>query len=352
MSDAQTLAGPQFKKLLAFVAGGGQLSQAQAEEAFEIIMSGYATPSQMGGFLVALRVRGETVDEIVGAARVMRAKALRIDAPPGAIDTCGTGGDASGTFNISTGAALVVAACGVPVAKHGNRALSSKSGSADVLAALGVNIDADMTLVAESLRTAHIGFLMAPRHHSAMRHVGPTRVELGTRTIFNLLGPLSNPANAERQLLGVFHRQWIQPLAEVLGALGSQRAWVVHGSDGLDELTTTGASYVAELNNGKVTTFEVTPEDAGLPRATMEALKGGDPAANATAVHDLHAGKPGAYRDIVLLNAPAALVVAGKANDLKAGVAIAAEALDSGRARKTLDALVATSHGAVAAISA
>ncbi len=352
MSDAQTLAGPQFKKLLAFVGGGGQLSQAQAEEAFEIIMSGYATPSQMGGFLMALRVRGETVDEIVGAARVMRAKALRIDAPPGAIDTCGTGGDASGTYNISTGAALVVAACGVPVAKHGNRALSSKSGSADVLAALGVNIDADMALVAESLRTAHIGFLMAPRHHSAMRHVGPTRVELGTRTIFNLLGPLSNPANAERQLLGVFHRQWIQPLAEVLGALGSERAWVVHGSDGLDELTTTGASYVAELKDGKVTTFEVTPEDAGLPRATMEALKGGDPAANAAAVHHLLAGKPGAYRDIVLLKAAAALIVAGKADNLKAGVAIAAEAIDSGRARKTLDALVATTHRAVAAVSA
>lgn len=352
MSDAQTLAGPQFKKLLAFVAGGGQLSQAQAEEAFEIIMSGYATPSQMGGFLMALRVRGETVDEIVGAARVMRAKALRIDAPPGAIDTCGTGGDASGTYNISTGAALVVAACGVPVAKHGNRALSSKSGSADVLAALGVNIDADMALVTESLRAVNIGFLMAPRHHSAMRHVGPTRVELGTRTIFNLLGPLSNPANAGRQLLGVFHRQWIQPLAEVLGALGSERAWVVHGSDGLDELTTTGASYVAELENGKVTTFEVTPEDAGLPRATMEDLKGGDPAANAAAVHELLAGKPGAYRDIVLLNAAAALIVAGKADNLKAGVAIAAEAIDSGRARKTLDALVSTSHRAVAAISA
>jgi anthranilate phosphoribosyltransferase len=352
MTDAQTLAGPQFKKLLAFVGGGGHLTQAQSEEAFEIIMSGYATPSQMGGFLMALRVRGETVDEIVGAARVMRAKALRIDAPAGAIDTCGTGGDASGTYNISTGAALVVAACGVPVAKHGNRALSSKSGSADVLAALGVNIDADMALVTESLRTVNIGFLMAPRHHSAMRHVGPTRVELGTRTIFNLLGPLSNPANAERQLLGVFHRQWVQPLAEVLGALGSDRAWVVHGSDGLDELTTTGTSYVAELKNGKVTTFEVTPEDAGLPRVTPEALKGGDPDANAAAVLDMLGGKQGAYRDIVLLNAAAALIVANKAADLKAGVALAAKAIDTGRARATLDALVATSRRAVAAISA
>ncbi len=341
MSDA---APAVFKKLLAFVADNGRLSQAQAEEAFEIIMSGQATASQMGGFLMALRVRGETVDELVGAARVMRAKALRIDAPAGAIDTCGTGGDASGTYNISTGAALVVAACGVPVAKHGNRALSSKSGSADVLAALGVNIEADMALVAECLRTIHIGFLMAPRHHAAMRHVGPTRVELGTRTIFNLLGPLSNPASAKRQLLGVFHHQWIEPLAEVLGALGSERAWVVHGSDGLDELTTTGASYVAELKDGKVTTFEVTPEDAGLARATPEALKGGDPAANATALRALLDGKPGAYRDIVLLNAAASLVVAGKAKDLRAGVALAAEAIGSGRAKTTLDQLAATSQ--------
>jgi anthranilate phosphoribosyltransferase len=328
-----------FKKLLAQVADRGPLSQAQSEEAFEIIMSGQASPSQMGGFLMALRVRGETVDELVGAARVMRAKALRIDAPAGAIDTCGTGGDASGTYNISTGAALVVAACGVPVAKHGNRALS-----ADVLAALGVNIEADMALVSECLRTIHIGFLMAPRHHAAMRHVGPTRVELGTRTIFNLLGPLSNPANAKRQLLGVFHRQWIKPLAEVLGALGSERAWVVHGSDGLDELTTTGASYVAELKDGRVTTFEVTPEDAGLARAAPEALKGGDPAANAQALRDLLDGRAGAYRDIVLLNAAASLVVAGKAENLKAGVALAAEAIAAGRAKSTLDKLAAISQ--------
>ena len=347
MTDANSEAGPQFKKLLAFVADGGRLSQAQAEEAFEIIMSGLATPSQMGGFLMALRVRGETVDELVGAARVMRAKALRIEAPSGAIDTCGTGGDASGTFNISTGAALVVAACGVPVAKHGNRALSSRSGSADVLAALGVNLDADMSLVTESLREVKIGFLMAPRHHAAMRHVGPTRVELGIRTIFNLLGPLSNPAGATRQLLGVFHRQWVKPLAEVLGQLGSERAWVVHGSDGLDELTTTGVSYVAQLNDGKVTTFDVTPEDAGLPRASIESLKGGDPAANATAIRDMLAGKPGAYRDIVLLNAAAALVVANQARDLKAGVALASDAIASGRARATLDRLVEVSNRAV-----
>ncbi|HEU0071597.1 MAG TPA: anthranilate phosphoribosyltransferase [Alphaproteobacteria bacterium] len=332
-----------FKKLLGFVANGDKLSQAQAEEAFEIIMSGNATPSQIGAMLMGLRLRGETVDEITGAARVMRAKAVPIQAPPGAIDTCGTGGDASGTFNISTGAAIVVAGCGVPVAKHGNRAASSKSGSADVLAALGVNLDADMALVAESLRVNNIGFMMAPRHHAAMRFVGPTRVELGTRTIFNLLGPLANPAAAKRQLLGVFSRQWIAPVAEVLGQLGSERAWVVHGSDGLDELTTTGASYVAELKDGKVTTFEVTPEDAGLARVTADALKGGDPAHNAQAIIAMLDGATGPYRDIVLLNAAAALIVAGKAADLKAGVKLAAEAIASGKAKATLAALVATS---------
>jgi anthranilate phosphoribosyltransferase len=348
MSDAKNpTSNPElaaaFKKLLAFVADGGKLSQAQAEEAFEIIMSGNATPSQMGAMLMGLRLRGETVDEIAGAARVMRAKAVPIQAPPGAIDTCGTGGDASGTYNISTGAALVVAACGVPVAKHGNRAASSKSGSADVLAALGVNLDADMALVAESLKVNNIGFMMAPRHHAAMRHVGPTRVELGTRTIFNLLGPLANPASAKRQLLGVFHRQWVKPVAEVLGTLGSERAWVVHGSDGLDELTTTGTSYVAELKDGKVTAFEVTPEDAGLTRVTSDALKGGDPVYNAQAVTAMLGGATGPYRDIVLLNAAAALIVAGKAADLKAGVKLAAEAIASGKAKATLASLVATS---------
>ncbi len=334
-----------FKGLIAYVADGKPLSQAAAEKAFEIIMSGEATPSQMGAFLMALRVRGETVDEIAGAAKVMRAKAVHVKAPAGAIDTCGTGGDARGTFNISTGAAIVVAACGVPVAKHGNRALSSKSGSADVLAALGVNIEADMKLVEKVLAEANIGFLMAPRHHSAMRHVGPTRVELGTRTIFNLLGPLSNPAGTTRQLIGVFHRQWTRPMAEVLGQLGSERAWVVHGSDGLDEVTTTGTTYVSELANGKVTSFEVTPEDAGLKRADPAQLKGGDPAANAAAINDMLAGEPGPYRDVVLLNSAAALIVAGKAKDLKAGVGLAAQAIDSGKAKATLDKLVTITKG-------
>ena len=329
-----------FKELLAFVADGGSLSREQAEEAFEIIMSGAATPSQMGAFLMGLRVRGETVDEIAGAARVMRAKATHVEAPDGAIDTCGTGGDASGTYNVSTGAALIAAACGVPVAKHGNRALSSKAGSADVMSALGVNIEADMELVKESLWRNNIGFLMAPRHHSAMRHVAPTRVELGTRTIFNLLGPLSNPANAKRQLLGVFDRQWLEPMAEVLGSLGSERAWVVHGSDGLDELTTTGTSYVAELNNGKLSTFEVEPEDAGLSRAAPGDLKGDDANTNAQAMRAMLDGEPGPFRDIVLYNASGALIVAGVAEGLRDGVALGAEAIDSGKARAVLDRLV------------
>lgn len=338
-----------FKSFIGLAASGEPLTSGQAEQAFEIMMSGNATPSQMGGFLMALRVRGETVDEIAGAVRAMRAKMTRIEAPPDAIDTCGTGGDAAGTWNISTAAAIVVAACGVPVAKHGNRGLSSKSGAADVLAALGVNVDADMALVQQSLRDNKICFMMAPRHHSAMRHVGPTRVELGTRTIFNLMGPLSNPAGAKRQLTGVFSRDWIVPMAEVLGQLGSETAWVVHGSDGLDELTTTGPSYVAELHEGKVTSFEVTPEHAGLPYASDADLKGGDPATNAQALNALLEGQSGPYRDIVLYNSSAALFLAGKAKDLKDGVRLAAAAIDGGKARKTLQQLIATTNSGKAA---
>ena len=338
----------ELKVLLAKVATGASLSEAEAESAFDIMMSGNATPAQMGGFLMALRVRGETVDEITGAVRTMRAKALRIAAPPGAIDTCGTGGDASGTFNVSTATALVAAACGVPVAKHGNRALSSKSGSADILTALGVNIDADMGLVEQALHEVGIAFLMAPRHHSAMRHVGPTRVELGTRTIFNLLGPLSNPAGARRQVVGVFAPQWVKPIAEVLGRLGAERAWVYHG-EGLDELTTAGTSEVAELKGGAVRTFQVTPEDAGLPRARLADLKGADPAANAERMRALLAGETGPIRDIVLLNAAAALVVADRAPNLRAGIRHAAEALDSGAVRRTLDRLVEITNRKAAA---
>ena len=332
-----------MKSLLAHAADGKPLDAGQAERAFEIIMSGDATPAQMGGFLMALRVRGESVPEITGAARAMRAKMLTIEAPAGAIDTVGTGGDAKGTYNISTASAIVVAACGVPVAKHGNRALSSRSGAADVLNALGVNIDADMRLVQKSLVQANLCFLMAPRHHSAMRHVGPTRVELGTRTIFNLLGPLSNPARIKRQVTGVFALQWVEPLAEVLRELGHERAWVVHGADGLDELSTTGVSKVAELKDGKITTFEVLPADAGLPTATLADLTGGDATHNAEVLLAMLEGKAGPFRDIVLFGSAAALIVAGKADDLKTGVAMAGEAVDDGRARRTLADLVAIS---------
>jgi anthranilate phosphoribosyltransferase len=335
-----------LKPLLALVAQGRSLSEREAEAAFDIIMSGDATPSQMGAFLMALRVRGETVDEIAGAARIMRAKAVRIDAPPGTIDTCGTGGDASGSFNISTASALVVAGCGVPVAKHGNRALSSRSGSADVLTALGVNIDADLAIVRQCLWEIGLGFLMAPRHHSATRHVAPTRVELGTRTIFNLLGPLSSPAMARRQLVGVFAPEWVRPTAEVLGRLGSERAWVVHGA-GLDELTTAGTTTVAALDGGKVEIFEVAPEDVGLERARLEEIGGGEPQHNAGLMREVLAGVGGPLRDIVLLNSGAALVIAGRAEGLADGIELAARSLDSGAARRVLDELIVRTNAAV-----
>ncbi|MDO8605191.1 MAG: anthranilate phosphoribosyltransferase [Phaeospirillum sp.] len=333
-----------MKEVLGRIAAGGTLSETQAEEVFEIIMSGDATPAQIGGLLMGLRVRGETVDEITGAARIMRSKALRVDAPPGAVDTCGTGGDGSGTYNISTAAAFVVAACGVPVAKHGNRALSSKSGSADVLAALGIKVDADMTLVRESLFENNIGFLMAPRHHNAMRHVGGPRVELGTRTIFNLLGPLSNPAGTTRQVVGVFAAQWVEPVARVLGRLGAEHAWVVHGSDGLDELTTTGPSKVAEFKDGEVRVFTVTPEEVGLARALPEQLKGADAATNAVALKAVLAGEKGAYRDIVALNAGAALVVSGRVATLADAVRMAEQAIDDGSASRILERMVAITN--------
>jgi anthranilate phosphoribosyltransferase len=332
-----------LRSMLGLVAQGHGLSESEAEAAFEIIMSGDATPSQMGAFLMALRVRGETVDEITGAARIMRAKAVPVDAPPGTIDTCGTGGDASGSFNISTASALVVAGCGVPVAKHGNRALSSKSGSADVLTALGVNIDADFAIVRQCLWEIGIGFLMAPRHHSATRHVAPTRVELGTRTIFNLLGPLSSPALAPRQLVGVFAPEWVRPMAEVLRRLGSERAWVVHGA-GLDELTTAGATTVAALENGRVETFEVVPEDVGLQRARLEDIRGGEPPHNARLMRELLAGAGGPLRDVVLLNSGAALVIAGRAAAVEDGIELAARSLDSGAARRVLEELIARTN--------
>jgi anthranilate phosphoribosyltransferase len=334
-----------LKPALAKLAEGQSLNEADAESAFDAIMSGNVSAPQIGAFLMGLRVKGETVDELTGAARTMRAKALKVKAPANAIDTCGTGGDGLNTYNISTAVTFVVAGLGVPVAKHGNRAASSKSGTADVLQTLGVNLDATPDVVEAALQNANVGFLFAQKHHSAMKHVGPVRTELGVRTIFNLVGPVSNPAGAKRQLLGVFAHKWIVPMAETLGRLGSERAWVVHGSDGLDELTTTGKSFVAALENGKVTTFEVTPEDAGLSRAEPAALKGGDATHNAKALRGVLAGEKNAYRDIVLLNAAAALVVAGKVSDLKAGVTLAAQSIDSGAAAKALDGLIAITNG-------
>jgi anthranilate phosphoribosyltransferase len=336
VSDSQTV----LRRLIAQVASGATLTEAEAEAAFTVIMSGDATPSQIGGLLLALRVRGETVDEITGAVRVLRAKVLPVKAPPGTIDVVGTGGDGAGTFNISTAAAIVVAASGVPVAKHGNRALSSKCGAADVLQALGVNLDADLSLVERAIGEAGFGFLLAPRHHSAMRHVAGARVELGVRTIFNLLGPLSNPAGVRRQFTGVFARQWIEPMAHVLGKLGSERAWVVHGADGLDELTTTGPSWVAELEQGEVRTFEVMPGDAGLPTARPDDLRGGDAETNAAAMRALLGGERSPFRDAVLYNAAAALLVAGRVTALADGVSLGAWAIDSGRARATVERVV------------
>ena len=333
----------ELKPLIAKVAGREALTREEARQAFDIIMSGEATPSQIGGFLMALRVRGEAVDEIVGAVESMRARMLQVEAPADAVDIVGTGGDGTGTYNISTLAALIVAGTGTPVAKHGNRALSSKSGAADALSALGVNLEIGPDMIARCIREAGIGFMFAQMHHPAMRHVGPTRVELGTRTVFNLLGPLANPAGARRQLLGVYAPQWLVPLAEVLRDLGSESVWVVHGN-GLDEITTTGVTEVAALEDGKIRTFELTPSDFGLEPATLADLKGGDGTANAAALKAVMAGAKNAYRDISLANAAAALVVAGKAETIAAGMTQARDALESGAADSALQRLIAVSN--------
>jgi anthranilate phosphoribosyltransferase len=322
-----------LKSIIGKVATGATLSREEAASAFDSMMSGEATPSQMGGLLMALRVRGETVDEITGAVSAMRGKMLRVNAPADAVDVVGTGGDGSGSVNVSTCASFIVAGAGVPVAKHGNRALSSRSGAADVLASLGVKIDLTPDQVGRCVAEAGIGFMFAPAHHPAMKNVGPTRVELATRTI------------VKRQMVGVFSRHWVQPLAQVLKNLGSESVWVVHGSDGLDEITLTGPSFVASLDNGKITTFEVTPEDAGLTCCSGDALKGGDADANAIALSSVLNGKPSPYRDVALLNAAAALIVAGRAGNLKEGVAIGAKSLDSGAAAARLKHLIAVSRG-------
>jgi anthranilate phosphoribosyltransferase len=334
----------EFRALIGKVATGAALGRDEAAGAFEQMMAGEATPSQMGALLMALRVRGETVDEITGAVTAMRAKMVRVQAPPDAIDVVGTGGDASGSFNISTCAALIVAGAGVPVAKHGNRALSSKSGAADVLAALGVNIDLNPEQIGHCIREAGIGFMFAPAHHPATKNVGPTRAELGTRTIFNLLGPLSNPAGVKRQMVGVFSKQWTEPLAHVLKNLGAESVWVVHGSDGLDEVTTSGPTSVSALENGVILNFEIAPEDVGLRKVKPEELRGGDAATNARAVQEVLEGKQTAFRDVALLNAAAALVVSGKAKDLQAGFKLAAHSVDSGEAEGRLDRLIVVSN--------
>jgi anthranilate phosphoribosyltransferase len=342
--EAGAIVSDDFKALIAKAATGAPLSREEAAQGFDRMMSGEATPSQMGGLLMALRVRGETVDEITGAVTVMREKMLRVAAPPDAIDVVGTGGDASGSYNISTCAAFIVAGAGVPVAKHGNRALSSRSGAADVLGALGVAIELTPEGVARCIRDAGIGFMFAPAHHPAMKNVGPTRVELGTRTIFNLLGPLSNPAGVRRQMVGVFSRHWIEPLAQVLRNLGSEAAWVVHGSDGLDEITTSGPTHVAALEGGTVRTFTISPEDVGLTRVKPEALRGGDAKDNAQALLEVLKGKKGPYRDVAILNAAAGLIVAARAKDLGQAVALATKSVDSGEAEGRLDRLIAVSN--------
>lgn len=334
----------RLKPLIA-AALAGPLSREEAESAFGILFDGDATPAQMAAFLVTLRMRGETVAEIAAAAHVMRARCLKVAAPAGAIDIVGTGGDGKNTLNISTATAFVVAGAGVPVAKHGNRNLSSKSGTADALGQMGVQVMVGSEVVERALREAGIGFMMAPMHHPAMKHVGPVRSEIGIRTLFNILGPLTNPAGVKRQLTGAYDPALIAPMAEVLGRLGSERAWLVHGGDGTDELSICGPSAVAALENGRVERFEISPSDAGLPEHPFEAIIGGTPEENGRALAALLGGAPGAYRDAVRLNAAAALLVAGRVEDLRAGADLAAQSIDSGAARCAIERLAAITSG-------
>jgi len=338
MSDAM--------KPLIFAASEGPLSRAQAEEAFGYLFEGAATPAQIGGFLMALRARGESVAEYAAAAAVMRAHCVPVKAPDGAMDIVGTGGDGKHTLNISTATAFVVAGAGVPVAKHGNRNLSSKSGTADVQSALGINVMVGPAVVEQAIAEAGIGFMMAPMHHPAMKHVGPIRLELGCKTIFNILGPLTNPAGVKRQLTGAFAPDLIFPMAETLQQLGTEKAWLVHGSDGTDEITICGPTAVAALEDGKIKSRQIHPEDAGLPVHDFRDILGGTPQDNAVALMALLEGAEGAYRDAVLLNTAAALVVADKAQDLKAGVEIARESIDSGKAKQALETLARVTSAA------
>ena len=334
----------EFKTFLQKTSNGDILDSAEMRRAMDLLLEGAVSDIEIAGFLMALRARGETVGEISAAAESMRAKALHVAAPEGAIDTCGTGGDGAGTFNISTATALVVAGCGVPVAKHGNKSASSKSGSAEVLVALGVKPEIPPEQISSCIRSANIGFMFAALHHKAVGNVANVRKTLGVRTMFNLLGPLSNPARARRQLMGVYAEVLVEPLANVLLNLGTRRAWVVHGEDGLDEITTTGKTWVAEVKDGVVRKFVISPEDAGIPRARIEDLRGGDPAENADAITRLLEGEKGPFRDICLLNAAAALIVADRVGDLQEGVELAAQSIDTGRAREALLSLVKLSN--------
>jgi len=335
----------QLRNLIQKVSGGTTLAEEEIRIALELMTAGEATPAQMGAFLMALRVRGETVEEITGAAQMLRSRMHRVTVPEGAIDIVGTGGDSHGTYNVSTCAALIAAGAGVKVAKHGNRRVSSMAGASDVLSVLGVKLEVPPEVIARCVSEAGVGFMWAPMHHPAMKHWAPVRAELGIRTIFNLLGPISNPAGVKRQVVGVFSWQWVEPIAHVLNKLGAEHVWVVHGHDGLDELTTTGATDVAEVKDGKVTVFEVTPADAGLAPAKLSDLKGGDEKVNAEAIREVLAGKKTPLRDIAILNAAAALIVAGKAANLLDGAALAAHSIESGAAKAALDKLVAISNG-------
>ena len=329
-----------LKIFISQISEGKTLSADESEQAFNVIMTGNALESQIGAFLMGLRMRGETVSEITGAVRTMRARADMISAPTNAMDIVGTGGDGAGTYNISTGTAFVVAGCGIPVAKHGNRSVSSKSGASDVLSVLGVNLDAEFPLIEKAILDVGIGFMMAPRHHSAMRFVGPVRAAMGGRTIFNILGPLSNPAGVKRQFTGVYAKELMEPIARTLQNMGCEATWVVHGSDGLDELTTTGPSHVVALKEGKISQFDISPEDAGLALSSSSDLVGGSAEVNGSAIRNLLAGEKGPFRDIVVFNAAASLIVAGKVDDLKKGVALAQAGIDDGKAQAALDGLI------------
>lgn len=336
-----------IKGALGRIADSHDLTGEDMRSVMRQIMTGDATPAQIGAFLMGMRVKGETVGEIAAAVSILREKMVPVEAPDTAIDIVGTGGDGAGTLNISTATSLVVASAGIPVAKHGNRALSSQSGASQVLEALGVKLDLAPETIATCINEAGIGFMFAPAHHPAMKYVGPVRAEMGTRTLFNLLGPQANPANVRRYLLGVYDQEWVEPVAAALLANKALSAWVVYGSDGLDEITTTGPTFVASIRDGDLRSFEITPEDAGLSRAAPDDLKGGDPEYNAAALTALLDGAPGAYRDIVLLNAAAAFIVTGTDTDLKSGAARAADHIDSGAARETLKRLVTISNGQV-----